>query len=135
VTIGSVQSRIISILTIASIGFFVIFAPPSQGGQPPPLDETIQHLIAYVAQSDLTFVRNAEQYSGKEAAEHMQKKYAHFKDKIKTPKDFIELCASQSMLTRKPYLVINENGETVTTKEWLTAELAVYRKSVSGEPQ
>jgi hypothetical protein len=132
-TIRSLQNKIISILTIASLGFLLIFAPLSQSGQPAYLDDTIDHLIAYVAQSDLTFVRNAEKHTGKEASDHIQKKYSHFKDKIKTPEDFIELCASQSLLTRKPYLVINEKGEAVTTKEWLSAELAVYRNNVSDE--
>jgi hypothetical protein len=132
-TIRSLQNRVISILTIALPGFFVIFAPLSQGGEPTPLDATIQHLIAYVAQSDLTFVRNAEKHTGKEASEHIRKKYAHFKGKIKTPEDFIDLCASQSLLTRKPYLVINDKGEAVSTREWLKAELAVYRNSVPDE--
>lgn len=132
--ISALQNKMVSTLTIASLGFLLLFAPLSRGGQPARLDETIEHLIAYVANSDLIFVRNSEKHTGKEAAEHMRKKYAHFRGKIDTPEDFIELCASQSLLTRKPYLVINEKGETVSTKEWLSTELALYRNSVPDEP-
>ena len=49
----------------------------------------------------------------------MQKKYAHFRDKIKAPEDFIELCANRSLLSGKPYLVINEKGEKISVSEWL----------------
>jgi len=132
-TVRALQNRMIAALTSASLGFFLVFAPLSQGGQPTRLEETVEHLIAYVARSDLTFVRNSQKHTGKEASEHMRKKYAHFKGKIRTPEDFIDLCASQSLLTRKPYLVVNEKGEAVSTKEWLTAELAVYRNKVSNE--
>lgn len=54
-------------------------------------------------------------------------------DKIKAPEDFIELCASRSLLSGKPYLVINEKGEKISASEWLRTELVVYRTSVAGE--
>jgi hypothetical protein len=127
------QKQMVSILAIALSVLFFWLPSASQGGQAAPLDKTIQHLIAYVAHSDLTFVRNSAEYTGKEASEHIQKKYAHFRDKIATPEDFIELCASRSLLSRKPYLVINEKGETIGTKEWLTAELEEYRSKVADE--
>ena len=77
------------------------------------------------------FIRNDVRYSGKKASEHMQKKYAHFRDKIKAPEDFIELCASRSLLSGKPYLVINKKGEKISAR--LRTELVVYRTSVAGE--
>ena len=113
--------------------FLLLLAPIIHGGETVLVDKTIQHLIAYVAHSDLTFVRNARQYTGKEASEHIQKKCAHFRDEIKMPEDFIELCASRSLVSGKPYLVINQKGETIGTKEWLTAELALYKKTIGDE--
>jgi Family of unknown function (DUF5329) len=97
------------------------------------VDKTVQHLIAHVAQSGLISIRNDVRYTGKEASEHMQKKYAHFRDKIKAPEDFIELCASRSLLSGKPYLVINEKSEKISASEWLRTELVGYRISVAGE--
>jgi hypothetical protein len=127
------QTQIVTVVTIALAAFFLLLASHGYGGQLAHLDKTVQHLIAHVAQSGLTFIRNDVRYTGKEASEHMQKKYAHFRDKIKTPEDFIELCASRSLLSGKPYLVINEKGEIISTNEWLRTELGVYRTSVAGE--
>lgn len=113
--------------------FLLLLAPISHGGETVLVDKTIQHLIAYVAHSDLAFVRNARQYTGKEASEHIRRKYAHFREEIRMPEDFIELCASRSLVSGKPYLVINQKGETIGTKEWLTAELELYKKTIGDE--
>jgi hypothetical protein len=90
-------------------------------------EQTIQHLISYVSGSDLTFVRNASEYTPTEAAEHMLKKYRHFRDDIETPEDFIELCATRSLLSGKPYRVIDRQGNALRTSDWLMAELATYQ--------
>ena len=100
----------------------------SHAGQTNPVDRTVQHLLDYVARSELTFIRNSGKYTAKEASEHMQKKYKHFRDEIGTPEMFIELCATRSLLSGKPYLVINKQGEKARTSDWLTIELDNYRK-------
>ena len=66
-------------MTIALAAFFLLLASNSYGGQVAHVDKTVQHLIAHVAQSDLIFIRNDVRYTGKEASEDMQKKYAHFR--------------------------------------------------------
>ena len=91
------------------------------------LEQTVQHLIDYVSGSGLTFVRNASEYTPAEAAAHMLKKYHHFRDDIDTPEEFIELCATQSLLSGKPYLVIDNQGNEIPTSAWLRTELAAYR--------
>ena len=98
-----------------------------RGEQIDTVDKTVLHLINQVSESDLTFIRNADKYTSAEAAEHMNNKYQHFREDIKTAEDFIELCASRSLLSGKPYIVINEQGEQVRTSEWFQAELADYR--------
>jgi hypothetical protein len=65
----------------------------------------------------------------------MGNKYRHFKEDIKTAEDFIERCASRSLLSGKSYLVINEQGEQVRTSEWLEAALAEYRARNTGTSQ
>jgi hypothetical protein len=89
--------------------------------------QTIRHLIDYVAGSGLTFVRNTGEHTPAEAAAHMEKKYDHFRDDIDTAEEFIDLCATRSLLSGKPYLVIDDRGRTVPTADWLRAELAAYR--------
>jgi len=103
-----------------------------RGEQIDTVDKTVLHLISHVSESGLTFIRNTGRYTSVEAAEHMNKKYRHFRADIKTAEDFIERCASRSLLSGKPYLVINQQGEQVMTSEWLEAELAEYRARNTG---
>ena len=131
--IGYLKTQIVTVVHIALTAVFLLLASHVYGGQVARLDATVQHLITLVAQSGLTFIRNDVRYTGKEASEHMRKKYMHFRDKIKAPEDFIELCASRSLLSGRPYLVINEKGGKISASEWLRTELAMYRTSVADE--
>ena len=99
-----------------------------RGEQIDTVDKTVLHLIDHVAESGLTFIRNNDSYTAAEAARHMNKKYQHFRKDINTAEDFIERCASRSLLSGKAYLVINEQNEHVRTSEWLELELADYRE-------
>ena len=129
----TIHKQMVSVLTIAVTVLFFLFPTVGSSSQAEPVDKTVQYLIGYVATSDVTFIRNSGKYSSREASEHMQKKYEHFRDEIKTPEDFIKLCATRSLLTGKPYLVVNEQGEEFRTSEWLTAELGEYRNSQLAE--
>ena len=91
------------------------------------LDTTIQHLIEFVKQSDVQFERNFSSHDSLEAAQHIEKKYQHFKGEIDTAEKFIELCATRSLVTGKQYRVILVDGEALPSGEWLNLELARYR--------
>ncbi len=97
------------------------------GQQADDLDATIQYLITYVAESDVTFIRNSTRYKGSEAAQHIDRKYRHFKDDIDTPEKFIELSATGSLMTGKPYMIITKQGKQLPSGEWLNAALQDYR--------
>lgn len=68
-------------------------------------DETIVYLLAFVAKSDCTFIRNDQSYTDTQASRHMQDKRRYFKDQIVTPEDFIRLAATKSLQTGQPYMV------------------------------
>jgi hypothetical protein len=91
------------------------------------VDATIRYLIGHVAGSELTFMRNDKAYTPVKAAEHMEKKYRHFREDIATADDFIDLCATRSLMSGEPYRVIDPQGNARKTGEWLRAELATYR--------
>ena len=93
--------------------------------------KTIQYLLEYVRESNLTFVRNFSDHTSADAASHIQKKYRHFQDKIKTPEEFIELCASKSLMTGRTYRVIDEQGHELQTRDWLMHALTAYRNEQS----
>ena len=98
------------------------------------LESTIQFLLKHVADSGLIFIRNSDRHDAVDAAEHMNNKYEYFRDKIKTPENFIQRCASKSLLSGKPYRVVLENGEEVRTDEWLLRALTAYRSNLAENP-
>jgi hypothetical protein len=87
------------------------------------LDDSINYLLDYVANSNATFIRNGQAHTPQEAANHIKAKYEHFKNEIKTPQDFIRLSASKSLLTGQPYLVRTADGKEMRLDAWLTAAL------------
>jgi hypothetical protein len=115
------------LLLLATI-LLIMTAPRGMAGQQTEdVAATVQYLITYVKTSDVTFERNTLRYTGNEAAEHINKKYRHFKDEINTPERFIELCATGSLMTGKPYFIITKQGDQLPVSEWLNSELVVYR--------
>ena len=88
--------------------------------------EEIASLLLFVEQSECTFIRNGKQYDGYEARGHIETKYGHFKEKIATTEDFIELAATKSIMSGKPYRVLC-NGQEMNLADWLHAELAKLR--------
>ena len=95
---------------------------------------TINYLLAFVETSDCTFIRNDKPHTAKEAVSHMQRKYEHFKDEIKTPEDFIRLSASKSLISGKLYMVKTKGGRRLKSETWLLEALAAYRQTQHGRP-
>jgi hypothetical protein len=93
------------------------------------VDNEIEHLLDYVRQSDVVFIRNGTEHKASVAAEHMQKKRQRFKDQIRTAEDFIRLAATRSLLSNQPYLVRTGDGNTQECSTWLQNELNRFRKS------
>ena len=105
--------------------FLSIFAGPFFAAE--SLDESINYLLDYVAKSDATFIRNGQTHTPQEAASHIKAKYEHFKDKIKTPEDFIRLSASKSLQTGQPYLVRTRDGKEMHLDLWLRNALKEHQ--------
>jgi hypothetical protein len=95
--------------------------------------QTVEYLISVIAGSNLTFIRNGQCYGGKEAAKHLSDKYDYFRSQIKTPETFIDLCATGSIVSGEPYMVITAQG-TVPLAKWLRQILAEHRKIKGRQP-
>lgn len=96
----------------------------------PSADEhaTITALIQRVEQmTTMSFMRNGTAHTSAEAAQHMQAKYAYFKEKITSAEDFIDLCASRSEMTGKPYKVKVGDAAPRDAGEFLREELRKVR--------
>jgi hypothetical protein len=90
-------------------------------------EEEIAYLLQQVEKSPLIFVRNSQEYSGREAARHLRQKQVYFQEQIKTAEDFIRLAASHSLMSGKPYLVQLPDGRREECRVWLTRELQRFR--------
>jgi len=122
------NSRIILCCLLALVLFSATVCPGKIRADAESTPQTIELLIKSVAQSRLMFVRNGKKHTSHEAAEHMREKYAYFRSKVKTPEDFIRLCASKSLLSGKPYLVVTHQG-TIPVAIWLRQKLAKHLQS------
>jgi hypothetical protein len=91
-------------------------------------NRTIEQLIASVAQlSDATFFRNGKSYPASSAARFLREKWQSRKSEVRSAEEFIDLVASSSSTTSKPYLIRFADGREVSSAEYLRAELARLR--------
>jgi hypothetical protein len=97
---------------------------------PPPARAEVLALLDRLEASGCTFFRNDGWHSGARAKEHLLEKLAHVEKhaSLSTAERFIEVAASSSSVTGKPYLVRCGSAEPVTSAAWLTRELQDVRK-------
>jgi hypothetical protein len=88
----------------------------------------IEYLIKRIQNSNCAFIRNGKAHSAEEAIEHILKKYDHFKAKIKTTEDFIDYCASKSMLSGKSYQIKCPDQDMVESRLWFLEILKQFRR-------
>ena len=88
--------------------------------------EEIASLLIFIEQSECIFIRNGKHYDALEAREHIEKKYAYYKERMTTAEDFILYSATKSSITGKPYMVIC-NDVNMLTSEWLYTKLDKLR--------
>jgi len=122
---ASFLARFYSLIFLLLVGF--IWVVPAHATPNADDARTIEFLIEYVSSSDVMFVRNFGKHDAPRAASHIRKKYDHFLDEINNPEEFIELCASKSLVTGREYSVIDPQGKTTKSRDWLLAALYRYR--------
>lgn len=128
--IRRIVNMTVALLAVVSMQAGAV-APESNAQRNESLQDTVDYLIATVAESDLVFVRNGKDHTPADAAGHMQRKYDHFRKKIKTPEDFIRLAASKSLMSGKPYTIRFPDGDVHRCDAWLTGLLADRRTGVT----
>lgn len=89
----------------------------------------IRQLLDRLAVSGCSFQRNGSWHSAGEARAHLLKKYDYLADKgrIGTAEDFIEMAATRSSMSGKPYLVKCGAQLPVHSADWLGARLKEVR--------
>jgi hypothetical protein len=108
---------------------FVIFLSTLSLNAFSATQDEINHLLSFVASTDCKYERNGTLHNGKEAVEHINKKYAYYTDDIESTEDFIKYSATKSKMSGKYYKIHCTNKSSMKSQDWLLAELMVYRKA------
>lgn len=88
------------------------------------IDKLIDRLGAKRA---MIFIRNDSQHDAADAVKHLRAKFDHFKARIVTAEDFIELCATRSEMTGEPYKVREGKGPLREAGGFMRDELKLVR--------
>jgi hypothetical protein len=86
----------------------------------------VEALIARVAQSECTFIRNGSEHDAAEAADHLRLKYRRGKRYVDSAEQFIDRLASESSWSGKAY-TLRCDGVTETSRAWLQRQLSLLR--------
>ena len=91
--------------------------------------EEISQLFSALQNSKCEFSRNGTWYGAEEAAGHLRRKYDYLRKKglVRSTESFIELAASRSSMSGKPYQVRCGNAHPVPSKSWFTGKLKEFR--------
>ena len=101
------------------------FSIDSPTDNPTSESEKIERLIRYVhAMEGAVFIRNGEEHTPKEAAEHLRTKLNAGGGDLQTARDFIEQIASRSSLTGEVYQIRTAEGRTMPAEDVLREQLA-----------
>ena len=94
-----------------------------------PIRTEIDALLAKLQTSGCQFSRNGSWYSGSEAKDHLLRKLEYFEGKsgIQSTEQFIDLAASTSSSSGRPYQVKCGNEAPVESHLWLSRELTTLR--------
>jgi Family of unknown function (DUF5329) len=90
-------------------------------------EEEINALINAIETSGCQFIRNGDNHTAAQAAEHLSLKYRKGKSYAPTAEAFIENLASKSSMTKTPYYLLTPQGEKIPSGDWLRQRLAQLR--------
>lgn len=116
--------RLITVMLL--FGIMSVPATTAPAHQLSPAQE-IQLLIAFVENSDATFIRNGSRHDAAEGADHLRLKLRRGARHAKTADDFIANLATKSSWSGKPYLVEMPDGKQELLGSWLRQELERLR--------
>ena len=111
-------------LALVATFSLTVAAAPSERTQ-----AEVSHLLNYLKSSGCKFSRNGKWYSAEPATQHLQMKYDYLmkKELLTSTESFIQLGATSSSVSGKPYLVQCAGSEPIASAHWFQTELAKFR--------
>jgi hypothetical protein len=121
----------VKIRSSIALALGLIIAPVARAEPPPIVQQEINYLIRYIADSGCEFRRNGTWSDAKTAEAHVRGKYDFLVrlGRIGTTKDFIDKAATESSLSGQPYEIRCGGDLPMPSSPWLSNELARYRAS------
>jgi hypothetical protein len=93
---------------------------PEAGARQISEKEKIEFLISYVESlPGAVFIRNGKSHTPAEAAGHLRTKLRSSRRCMSTAEDFIKLCASQSSITGRNYIIRFSDGRSYEAGSYL----------------
>ena len=119
------MKQLLAAVLAISAGF--AFASPTS----PPVRAEIEALLARLESSGCQFHRNGSWHSPAEARSHLLRKLEYIEDRgtVQSAEQFIEIAASKSSWSGKPYSVQCGAEAAVDSQQWLRRQLAIFRAS------
>ena len=101
-----------------------------------PVRAEIDELMSVLQDSGCEFNRNGSWYTGADAKKHLLQKLDYLKDKVtvKNTEQFIDMAASASSMSGKPYLVRCAGAAPVESQKWLLLQLKAIRARAASDP-
>lgn len=119
-----------------SLAFALAGSAALAGATPPPVRAEIDALLARLQAPGCEFNRNGSWYGGAEARSHLLRKLEAIEGRgtVQNTEQFIQLAASGSSISGKPYLVRCGAAAPVESRQWLTEQLALVRGPAPRRP-
>ena len=89
------------------------------------IEDNVERLIVNLVESNCGFIRNGEIHSPEESMVHVRRKFNHFRDEISSVAEFIELSATNSLLSGKIYRVQCGNMKPLPAAEWMRQQASL----------
>jgi hypothetical protein len=110
---------------VLSLGPASVPAPAAEGEELALVDGLLSTLAS---RRDLIFIRNGQEYDAAQAVAHLKRKLRQAGSKITTAEEFVDLLASESSISGKPYLVREPNKPEVMASVFFHGLLTELKK-------
>ena len=117
-------------MKIKALGLLLVFAGSAIAQTPSAkTSQEVGQLFAALKQSNCEFSRNGSWYNAEKASEHLQRKYDYLLKKrlVTTTESFIELAATKSSMSGKPYQVRCGKTAPISSSSWFKSQLNAVR--------
>ena len=104
--------------------FAATFAAATEPTTRPTEQARIEALIGAVGRlQGAVFIRNGSEHTAAEAASHLRLKWKNAGRRVRSAEDFIRVCATESSITGRKYVIRFASGREVDAADYLRIEL------------